>query len=77
MRDRHDGVSVWNSDALPMLNCRIDTGIHCQVKDGMDRPSGLEERVGHTQVALYGGETGKWTFRTVEDAEASDAWLDV
>lgn len=62
----HDGVSVWKSDALPMLFCRIDTRIHDKVRDGMDVPNGLEERVGHTRVALYRGQRGEWTFKTVE-----------
>ncbi|OIW26081.1 hypothetical protein CONLIGDRAFT_717714 [Coniochaeta ligniaria NRRL 30616] len=75
-RGAHDGVSVWKSDALPMLFCKIDTGIHDQVRDGMDVPNGLEERVGHTKVALYRGERGEWTFRTVKDGEESDGWFD-
>ncbi|KAB5578350.1 hypothetical protein GE09DRAFT_1199650 [Coniochaeta sp. 2T2.1] len=69
LRGAHDGVSVWKSDALPMLFCKVDNGIHDRVKDGMDLPNGLEERVGHTQVALYRGERGEWTFRTVRDGE--------
>lgn len=68
----HDGVSVWKSDALPMLFCRIDTGIHDQVKDGMDVPNGLEERVGHTRVVLYRGDEGVWTFKTVEELDEED-----
>lgn len=77
VRGAHDGVSVWKSDALPMLFCRIDTGIHDQVKDGMDVPKGLEERVGHTRVALYRGEKGEWTFRTVKDGQESRGWFDL
>jgi hypothetical protein len=69
VRGAHDGVSVWKSDALPMLFCRIDSGIHERVRDGMDVPNGLEERVGHTKVALYRGEKGEWSFRTVRDGE--------
>jgi hypothetical protein len=57
---------VWRSEALPMLCCRVDTGIHDQARDVMDVPNGLEERVGHTQVALYSGGKGEWTFRTVD-----------
>jgi hypothetical protein len=62
-----DGVSVWKSDALPMLFCRIDTNIHERVKNGMNVPDGLDERVGRTRVALYRGERGEWAFKTVED----------
>ncbi|KAB5549977.1 hypothetical protein GE09DRAFT_1223787 [Coniochaeta sp. 2T2.1] len=69
LRGAHDGVSVWKSDVLPMLFCKVDNGIHDRVKDGMDVPNGLEERVGHAKVALYRGERGEWTFRTVRDGE--------
>jgi hypothetical protein len=60
-----------------MLFCRIDTGIHDQVKDGRDVPNRVEERVGHTKVALYRGDRGEWTFRTVTGEDKSDGWLNV
>jgi hypothetical protein len=48
-----DGVSVWKSDALPMLFCRIDTSIHDKVKDAMDVPHGLDQRVGDIRELPY------------------------
>lgn len=59
-----NGVSVWKSAALPMLFIRVDDDIHEQVRDGMDVPDGLDERIGGMRVALYRGEGGQWGFRT-------------
>jgi len=67
VQSSRDGVSVWKSDALPMLFCRIDSTIHEKVKDGMDVPNGLEERVGPVEVALQRTDAGEWTFRTAND----------
>lgn len=64
-----DGISVWKSGALPMLFCRVDERIQDRVGDGMDGPGGLEERVGHLQVAMYRAENGQWTFRTTSAEE--------
>ncbi|KAK1834292.1 hypothetical protein QBC39DRAFT_379844 [Podospora conica] len=65
-----DGVSVWKSAALPMLFIRVDDDIHERVRDGMDVPDGLDERIGDMQVALYRGEGGQWGFRTPSVDEA-------
>ena len=65
----HDEVSVWKSGALPMLFCRVDANIHTKVKDGMDIPDGLDERIGHTHVALRHGEDGVWGFRSTSEDE--------
>ncbi len=62
-----DGVSVWKTGALPMLFCRIDSKIHEKVRNGMDVPDGLEERVGPTKVALQRTPAGQWTFNTLDD----------
>jgi hypothetical protein len=67
-----DGVSAWKGDSLPMLFCQIDRGIHGKVKNGMDVPGGLEDRVGQTEVSLErDASTGEWIFRTPESAESA------
>ena len=59
-----DRVSVWKSAALPMLFIKVDENIHERVRDGMDVPNGLDERIGDLKVALYRGENRQWGFRT-------------
>jgi hypothetical protein len=68
----HDEVSVWKSGALPMLFCRVDTNIHSKVRDGMDVPDGLEERIGNIRVAMHRGGDGVWRFRTTEEEDSGD-----
>jgi hypothetical protein len=62
-----DGISVWKGDSLPMLFCRIPDNIHEKVRDGMDVPDGLDERVGNTRVELLRDENGRWAFKTTEE----------
>ncbi|KAI0596517.1 hypothetical protein F4775DRAFT_594201 [Biscogniauxia sp. FL1348] len=40
-----------------------DQSIHIQVRDGMDVPEGLNDRVGRTEVELIRKEDGQWLFR--------------
>ncbi|KAI1378585.1 hypothetical protein F4677DRAFT_411310 [Hypoxylon crocopeplum] len=62
-RTARDQVCAWKGDSLPMLFCRVEQSIHAQVHDGMDRPEGLNDRVGRTEVELVRQEDGQWLFR--------------
>ncbi|CAJ2500554.1 Uu.00g034070.m01.CDS01 [Anthostomella pinea] len=62
-RTAHDQVCAWKGDSLPMLFCRVSKGIHAQVRDGMDVPEGLNDRLGRTEVELIRKEDGQWFFR--------------
>ena len=68
-----DRTSVWKSDSLPMLFCRIDATILGRLKDGMDVLNGLEERVGKVKVALQREEDGDWTFKPL-DSDDEEPW---
>nr|XP_036581537.1 uncharacterized protein CTRU02_08587 [Colletotrichum truncatum]KAF6789888.1 hypothetical protein CTRU02_08587 [Colletotrichum truncatum] len=71
IKGARDGVSVWKSDSLPMLFCRIDPSILSQVGDGMDLPNGLDERVGNIKVCLLREDDGDWVFKPIESEESS------
>jgi hypothetical protein len=71
-----DRVSVWKSDSLPMLFCRIDASILAQVKDGLDKPNGLDDRVGKIKVSLSREDDGDWTFKPHESSDERDDEMD-
>lgn len=71
IKGARDGVSVWKSDSLPMLFCRIDSSILAKVGDGMDVPNGLDERVGEVKVCLLREDDGDWVFKPIESEESS------
>ncbi|KAJ0306320.1 hypothetical protein COL516b_004778 [Colletotrichum fioriniae] len=58
IRGARDGISVWKSDSLPMLFCRIDASILAKVGDGMDVPNGLDVAVGNVNVCLLREDDG-------------------
>ncbi|KAI1638987.1 hypothetical protein F4809DRAFT_648931 [Biscogniauxia mediterranea] len=62
-RTARDQVCAWKGDSLPMLFCHVSKSIHAQVRDGMDVPEGLNDRVGRTEVELIRKEDGQWLFR--------------
>ncbi|KAI0539744.1 hypothetical protein GGR58DRAFT_512122 [Xylaria digitata] len=45
-----------------MLFCHVSRTIHSQVRDGMDKPEGLNYRVGRTEVELIRNDNGEWIF---------------
>ncbi|KAH0443033.1 hypothetical protein CcaCcLH18_01146 [Colletotrichum camelliae] len=71
IRGARDNISVWKSDSLPMLFCRIDPSILLKVGDGMDLPNGLDKRVGDEKVCLLREEDGDWVFKPIESEESS------
>ncbi|KZL66175.1 arginase family protein [Colletotrichum incanum] len=71
IRGARDGISVWKSDSLPMLFCRIDTSILARVGDGMDVPNGLDDAVGEVKVCLLREDDGDWVFKPIESEESS------
>ncbi|KAK2770326.1 hypothetical protein CKAH01_14815 [Colletotrichum kahawae] len=71
IRGARDNISVWKSDSLPMLFCRIDPSILLKVGDGMDLPNGLDKRVGDVKVCLLREEDGDWVFKPIESEESS------
>ncbi|KAI8263720.1 hypothetical protein K4K58_012766 [Colletotrichum sp. SAR11_239] len=71
IRGARDDISVWKSDSLPMLFCRIDPSILLKVGDGMDLPNGLDKRVGNEKVCLLREEDGDWVFKPIESEESS------
>ncbi|KAJ3961511.1 hypothetical protein N0V92_001784 [Colletotrichum tropicale] len=71
IRGARDDISVWKSDSLPMLFCRIDPSILLKVGDGMDLPNGLDKRVGDEKVCLLREEDGDWVFKPIESEESS------
>ncbi|OLN92819.1 hypothetical protein CCHL11_06705 [Colletotrichum chlorophyti] len=73
IRGARDGVSVWKSDSLPMLFCRIDPSILGKVGDGMDVPNGLDERVGEVKVCLLREDDGDWVFKPIESESSSSS----
>ncbi|KAI1502948.1 hypothetical protein F5X99DRAFT_426539 [Biscogniauxia marginata] len=62
-RTARDQVCAWKGDSLPMLFCHVSKSIHAQVRNGMDVPEGLNDRVGRTEVELVRKEDGQWLFR--------------
>lgn len=62
-RTARDQVCAWKGDSLPMLFCHVDQSICAQVRDGMDVPEGLNDRVGRTEVELVQQDNGQWLFR--------------
>ncbi|KAI1489776.1 hypothetical protein F5X96DRAFT_679525 [Biscogniauxia mediterranea] len=62
-RTARDQVCAWKGDSLPMLFCHVSKSIHAKVRDGMDVPEGLNDRVGRTEVELIRKEDGRWLFR--------------
>ncbi|KAI1871028.1 hypothetical protein JX265_006068 [Neoarthrinium moseri] len=62
-RTARDQVAAWKGDSLPMLFAHIDKGIHEVVRDGMDRPGGLNDQIGRTQVELVRRQNGQWLFK--------------
>ncbi|KXH68792.1 hypothetical protein CSAL01_00060 [Colletotrichum salicis] len=73
IRGARDGISVWKSDSLPMLFCRIDASILAKVGDGMDVPNGLDEAVGDVKVCLLREDDGDWVFKPIESEESSSS----
>ncbi|OHE99848.1 hypothetical protein CORC01_04749 [Colletotrichum orchidophilum] len=73
IRGARDGISVWKSDSLPMLFCRIDASILAKVGDGMDVPNGLDEAVGDVKVCLWREDDGDWVFKPIESEESSSS----
>ncbi|TIC90812.1 hypothetical protein CH35J_011281 [Colletotrichum higginsianum] len=71
IRGARDGISVWKSDSLPMLFCRIDASILARVGDGMDVPNGLDDAVGDVKVCLLREDDGDWVFKPIESEESS------
>ncbi|KAK2061429.1 hypothetical protein LY76DRAFT_507845, partial [Colletotrichum caudatum] len=71
IRGARDGISVWKSDSLPMLFCRIDASILARVGDGMDVPNGLDNAVGEVKVCLLREDDGDWVFKPIESEESS------
>ncbi|GKT41454.1 uncharacterized protein ColSpa_01635 [Colletotrichum spaethianum] len=71
IRGARDGISVWKSDSLPMLFCRIDTSILVRVGDGMDVPNGLDDAVGNVKVCLLREDDGDWVFKPIESEDSS------
>lgn len=71
IKGARDGISVWKSDSLPMLFCRIDPSILAMVGDGMDLPNGLDDRVGEVKVCLMREEDGDWVFKPMESEASS------
>jgi hypothetical protein len=75
-----DQVAAWKGDSLPMLFAHIDKGIHRVVRNGMDIPEGLNDRVGRTRVELVRKDNGQWLFRLPQDAvrrrvTKTQAWI--
>ncbi|KAI0473743.1 hypothetical protein GGR56DRAFT_547729 [Xylariaceae sp. FL0804] len=62
-RTARDQVCAWKGDSLPMLFCRVSRTVHARVRDGMDVPDGLDDRVGRAEVELIRCEDGQWLFR--------------
>ncbi|KAG7040164.1 arginase family protein [Colletotrichum scovillei] len=73
IRGARDGISVWKSDSLPMLFCRIDGSILAKVGDGMDVPNGLDVAVGNVNVCLLREDDGDWVFKPIESEESSSS----
>ncbi|KAK1500579.1 hypothetical protein CTAM01_06514 [Colletotrichum tamarilloi] len=73
IRGARDGISVWKSDSLPMLFCRIDASILAKVGDGMDVPNGLDVAVGNVNVCLLREDDGDWVFKPIESEESSSS----
>ncbi|KAF6844312.1 arginase family protein [Colletotrichum musicola] len=73
IKGARDGISVWKSDSLPMLFCRIDPSILARVGDGMDVPNGLDDRVGEVKVCLMREEDGDWVFKPIESEASSSS----
>ncbi|KAI8631042.1 hypothetical protein F5Y19DRAFT_463416 [Xylariaceae sp. FL1651] len=53
---------MQTSDSLPMLFCQVSKAIHMQVRDAMDVPEGLNDRIGRTEVELIRKDNGEWIF---------------
>ncbi|KAK7451547.1 hypothetical protein CaCOL14_009506 [Colletotrichum acutatum] len=73
IRGARDGISVWKSDSLPMLFCRIDASILAKVGDGMDVPNGLDVAVGNVNVCLLREDDGDWVFKPIESESSSSS----
>ncbi|KAF6811797.1 hypothetical protein CSOJ01_05525 [Colletotrichum sojae] len=73
IKGARDGISVWKSDSLPMLFCRIDPSILARVGNGMDVPNGLDDRVGEVKVCLMREEDGDWVFKPIESEASSSS----
>ncbi|KAI0008713.1 hypothetical protein F4779DRAFT_641419 [Xylariaceae sp. FL0662B] len=62
-RTARDQVCAWKGDSLPMLFCHVQKSIYALVRDGMDVPEGLNDRIGRTEVELVRKDDGQWIFR--------------